>query len=245
MKEEYKYNSVSLLRNSNDGILSTISKKHDKYPFGSFVTYITGRDRSIYFYLSDIAEHTKNLKNNPKGCLTISNKIHLGDKQDSQRLTIIGDLEKVESKNIDFCRERFHFHFPKSKEYDKFHSFHFYKLSPISARWIGGFGKICWLDIEEWISKEEDILWKISENKIIEHMNTDHKNSIISAINSQHNVIDTECEIIFLNKDGYYAKTNKGIVFIQLNQCVKTQEEFRKELVLLAKKYRDKEVNIL
>ena len=40
-------------------ILSTISSKHKGYPFGSFVTYVSGWDRTVFLYLSDLADHTK------------------------------------------------------------------------------------------------------------------------------------------------------------------------------------------
>ena len=48
-------NAVTLYRNKLHGILSTISKVHNDYPFGSFVTFISGQDRSIIIYASDIA----------------------------------------------------------------------------------------------------------------------------------------------------------------------------------------------
>ena len=244
MKKEYNYNSIQLFRTSNDGILSTISKRHQDYPFGSFITYVTGRDRSIYFYLSDIAEHTKNLKNNNKACLTISKKIKLGDKQNSQRLTIIGNLSELDKEEFESCENRYYSFFLESKEYSKFHSFNFYKLEPISARWIGGFGKICWLEIDEWIKNENHIEWKKNEDKIIQHMNTDHHNTIVSSLVSQNQIIDHAAKTIFLTKDGYYAKTNKGIFFVQFDNCTKTEQDYRKELVILAKRYRDKEIKI-
>ena len=192
MNQEFNYNSINLFRNTNDGILSTLSKKIKNYPFGSFVTFITGRDRSIFLYLSDIAEHTKNLKNNSKACLTISKKINYGDKQNSQRLTILGDLIEVNENKISFCKERFHKFFVESKKYSEFHSFKFYQLTPINARWIGGFGKICWLDHLQWSKSEDNIYWKDNEDNIIKHMNEDHQNSIVSSLIAQHNITDTK-----------------------------------------------------
>ena len=63
--KEYDLQAAELFRSSNEAILSTISKKFEGFPFGSYVTYVSGRNRDIYLYASDIAEHTKNLKNNP------------------------------------------------------------------------------------------------------------------------------------------------------------------------------------
>ena len=60
--QKYDLQAAELFRSSNEAILSTVSKKFDGFPFGSYITYVTGRNRCIYLYASDIAEHTKNLK---------------------------------------------------------------------------------------------------------------------------------------------------------------------------------------
>ena len=71
MKDTYELHAAKLLRESNEGVLSTISKKFDGYPFGSFTTFTTDRDRSIIIYASDLAQHTKNLKNDSKASSNI------------------------------------------------------------------------------------------------------------------------------------------------------------------------------
>ena len=106
-KAKYENEATSLMRSSDVAILSTLSKKQDEYPFGSFVTYGSGIDRSIYIYASDIAEHTRNIKNNPKSCLTIFKINNEFDKQNSPRLSIMGDLRKVSEDDINSCKERF------------------------------------------------------------------------------------------------------------------------------------------
>ncbi len=68
----YELSAAYLLRTTTSGILSTISKAYKGYPFGSYVTYISGPDRSIYIYASTLAQHTKNLFKDSKACLTLS-----------------------------------------------------------------------------------------------------------------------------------------------------------------------------
>ncbi len=231
--EEYEYDAINLLRTNNNAILSTISKSKEEYPFGSFVTYVTGKDRTIYLYLSDIAEHTKNFKNNFKSCLTISSINNSGDKQESKRLTLMGNIKSINKENIDMCEERFHNFFPESKKYADFHSFNFYQLNIIHARWIGGFGKICWLDNKEWIASKTE--W--NDQGIINHMNQDHQNTISNALNGQFGFKDDGAKMILLTKDGYYLKSNGKIFFIQFDKVCTTSKEYREELISLAKKY--------
>ena len=47
-KRNFELEAIKLLRTSNEGVLTTISDKFEGYPFGSFITYITDRDRIIF-----------------------------------------------------------------------------------------------------------------------------------------------------------------------------------------------------
>jgi len=237
---KYHFNAVKLLRNSKLGILSTISKKYKDYPFGSLATYVTCRDRSVYFYFSDIAQHTINFKNNKKVCFTIIGNKKNSDLQNNERLSLIGNIYKIDNGEIEYCKDVFHNIFPESKGYEKFHGFNFYRLEINNIRWIGGFGKIAWLESEQW--KKNVPEWTGKENSIIEHMNNDHSNSIISSVHAQHKIKDKKSKMIFITIDGYYVKCSKGIYFIQLEKICNNVKEYRKELVKLAKKYRTFEI---
>ena len=96
----FEFEAAKLLRTSSSGILSTISKSFKGYPFGSYVTYITGLDRSIYIYASTMAQHTKNLFQDSKACITLSRERENDDKQNSQRLTLMGDLTPIEKLSL-------------------------------------------------------------------------------------------------------------------------------------------------
>ena len=99
--------AVSFFRSDKTAILSTISNKHRGYPFGSFVTYVSGWDRTVFLYLSDLADHTKNLKRDHKSCITILKKNENGDIQNSARLTLMGDLEIVPENIQERCNIKF------------------------------------------------------------------------------------------------------------------------------------------
>ena len=236
---EYNYNAVNLLRSCKTGILSTISKMNKNYPFGSFTTFITCRDRTIYFYLSDIAQHTINFTADCRACLTISRETKDNDLQNNERLTLMGDI-KIVKEDLEYCKDKFHAIFPESKKYADFHGFNFYQLEINSVRWIGGFGKIAWLEIEDW--RKNNPQWKNKEDSIINHMNMDHSNSIISSLNAQHLIKGYDAKMIFITIDGYYVECKDGIFFIQLDKKCNTINEYRKELIKLAEKYRHFEI---
>ena len=234
--KDYENDAINLYRSTDTGILSTISKKHNNYPFGSFVTYVTAGSRTSYLYLSDLAEHTKNLRHKSKACLTIFKLNPKGDKQNSERLALMGDLVPVDQLEFENCRERFHQILPDSKAYAKMHDFNFYKIQIKNVRWIGGFGKIAWLDASDW----EDKLprWSKSEVGIIEHMNEDHSDTIVAALKAQHGVDDKTARMVQLTIDGYYLRTKSKLYFIKFSKACHSSKEYKDELISLAKQYK-------
>ena len=235
---EYEKLAINLMRNCREGVLSTVSKKYEGYPFGSFVTFISGADRSIIFYASDIAQHTINLKNNSKACITLFN-LSEGDKQDSARLSLLGDVKKIE-EDIDEISRQFIEFFPESSQYSNMHDFNFYKLDISQVRWIGGFGKIAWLSSTNW--NPTKLKWLKQENSMVKHMNEDHSNSIVSTLNAKLGIKDKCAKMLRLTMDGYYVSSKNKIYFVDFNLPCFTVKQYRDKLVEQAKEYRDFEL---
>ena len=235
---EYEKLAINLMRNCREGVLSTVSKKYEGYPFGSFVTFISGADRSIIFYASDIAQHTINLKNNSKACITLFN-LSEGDKQDSARLSLMGDVKKIDKEVEEISRKFIEF-FPESSQYSNMHDFNFYSLNISQVRWIGGFGKIAWLSSTNWNPIRPK--WLKQEKSMIEHMNEDHSNSIVSALNAKLGIKDKHAKMLRLTMDGYYVSSKNKIYFLDFNLPCFTVKQYRDKLVEQAKEYRDFEL---
>ena len=235
---EYEKLAINLMRNCREGVLSTVSKKYEGYPFGSFVTFISGADRSIIFYASDIAQHTINIKNNSKACITLFN-LSEGDKQDSARLSLMGDVKKID-KDVEEISGQFIEFFPESSQYSNMHDFNFYSLNISQVRWIGGFGKIAWLSSTNWNPIRPK--WLKQEKSMIEHMNEDHSNSIVSTLNAKLGIKDKHARMLRLTMDGYYVSSKNKIYFLDFNLPCFTVKQYRDKLVEQAKEYRDFEL---
>lgn len=234
--KKYELSATNLLRSTNSGILSTISKAYRGYPFGSYVTFITGPDRSIYIYASTLAQHTKNLFKDSKACITLSREKEDDDKQNSQRLTLMGDLEPVNENDKEYIKNRFHTFLPESKKYSKMHDFDFYKLSLHKIRWIGGFGEIAWLKNKNW--KPLSPKWLSTEMQMIEHMNEDHQNVIYSTFKAQHGKADKKAKMIALCVDGYFIESGSEIFYINFDDICLNAKSYRDMLISQAKQYR-------
>jgi len=239
-RKKYELDAVHLYRTTNAAILSTMSNKYEGYPFGSFITYVSDRNRTLFMYTSDIAQHTKNLKSNPKACVTLFKLDTDYDKQNSSRLTLMGDLKTVSNEELDDCQDRFIKFLPESKKYSSMHDFKFYKLVISRVRWIGGFGDIAWLNPKNW--NDEKPKWSKNETMMIDHMNEDHSNVIQSALNAQYGIKDKKAQMIALTIDGYYISSKENIYFINFDKPVYKALDYRKILVKQAKEYRSYEL---
>jgi len=239
-KADYELNAVALFRSSNTAVLSTLSKSTNDYPFGSFVTFVSNSNRDLFIYASDIAEHTKNILNDARACVTICSISKDDDKQTSARLSLIGDLIRVPVAETDACLSRFFKFLPDSERYSRIHGFNFYKLNILKARWIGGFGQIGWLDMKHWATNVPK--WEKSEAAMIEHMNQDHSNVICSALNAHFGIADPNAQMLALCTDGYFILSTGQQYFIPFDQPCYSGSSIRAALVQQAKAYRSFEL---
>jgi putative heme iron utilization protein len=101
-----------------------------------------------------------------------------GDTQAHGRLTLLGRAERVASEELPDARARYLARVPSAASYSEAHDFLFYRVSVEHVRYIGGFGKIFWLDHERFaLDPVRDPLAK-NASRIIEHMNEDHADAL-------------------------------------------------------------------
>jgi heme iron utilization protein len=163
-----------LLTHEGDAVLSTISLDITGYPFGSVTPYCLDSDFIPNILISSIAQHTKNINADPKVSLLINETSKMTNKQSLSRLTYVGEAQKV--TDDEDIKKRYLSYFPAATDYFKTHSFSFYRINPVRLRFIGGFGKIYWIEKE---SLELKNIFSINEElKIVEHMNKDHEHNL-------------------------------------------------------------------
>jgi len=81
--------------------------------------------------------------------------------------------------------------------------------------------------------------WLIEFSKdIIEHMNKDHSNSIVSTLHAQHGVKDKNAKMFKLDINGYYVKSNNKLYFLKFKKNCSSLKKYKTELIRNAKKYR-------
>ena len=134
------------------GILSTISIDVPGYPFGSVTPYCADEECRPLIYISQIAQHTRNILADSRVSLTIiESKGGSDDVQAQGRLTCIADARPIPDIGASVS-ERYFRSFPSARQYSQTHDFAFFRLELIRVRFIGGFGQICWIEPEEFMT---------------------------------------------------------------------------------------------
>ena len=81
--------------------------------------------------------------------------------------------------------------------------------------------------------------------RVIKHMNEDHQSTIVSTLNAQRKIKDPDAKMVELRHDGYFALSNGVRFFLNFEKTCESPEEYKKELVKNAKKYRSYELHQL
>jgi hypothetical protein len=135
------------LKQQYHGVLSTHSVSPADYPFGSVVPFIISHDGYITLYLSELAEHTRNIQHNNKVSLTVLEPPHPQHPGDEKRLTCLGELLALPRSKA--LIEQYLTRFPSNETLFNLPGFQFYQLHMTAIRVIAGFGKIAWVDPEQ------------------------------------------------------------------------------------------------
>ena len=179
MNENVK-KAMRLLHSRAEGILSTHSVDVPGYPFGSLTPYCLDYQFNPVIFISNIAQHTRNINENPRVCLTISEDTSDSEKQAHGRYTYLGEAEWIEKDSDDFqsVSDRYFRYFPSARNYLSTHDFHFYRINFTRGRFIGGFGDIFWIEKKE--GRIANPFSETEEDMILNHMNNEHFDSLVN-----------------------------------------------------------------
>lgn len=221
-----------LVRQSDTAVISTISHNLRGYPFGSVSPYISDNEGRLYFYISDIAQHSKNLTLDSRLSVTVFTKGESGDQNTQARVTVVGDAYLLGDEEAEHALARYCQRYPEAESYSQAHDFKMWRMDIKRVRYIGGFGRIFWLETEEWIS--EDAPWdKTEEDGMIQHMNEDHQDAMSLILKQHHKMEDKTPTMSGILSDGCYFRSGEKNFFVPFKGiCVETSDA-RKQLVQL------------
>jgi putative heme iron utilization protein len=165
----------NLLHRVRTGVLSTLSAQHEGWPFGSLAPFAITKTGDLALVLSDLAEHTKNIRRDPRASLFVSDPPPAeGDPQAGARIALLGRVAEASGDALADARARYIARFGEADDYLAKLDFRVYVLTVEHVRLVGGFGRIAWLaasSVRE--DPRHDPLADAAE-RILAHMNDDH-----------------------------------------------------------------------
>ena len=215
----------ALLLRESFGVLSTISVDVDGYPFGSVTPYCVDRMCHPTIYISPIAQHTRNIVADPRVSLTVIEKSESDDVQAHGRVTYIANA--IEADGDRDLAERYFRYFPSARQYDSTHSFNFFRLELVRARYIGGFGQIFWVDAKHF--SKANPFSSSEEAGIVQHMNRDHLEVI-------HRLVEGESEMVGIDSEGFDILKGDRKIRIPFTAPVRNMAEARAAFVEMARR---------
>jgi putative heme iron utilization protein len=220
-----------LLLHSYQGVLSTHSQYMVGYPFGSVVPFCLDGDGHVIILISDLAQHTKNLKADAHCSLLV-----LGEGDDVQtaaRLTIMANAQAVANTELDAIAQRYYRYFPQSRDFHRVHDFHFWRLTAVKYRYIGGFGRIHWAEP----SLLANPFFGDSEADMVQHMNEDHADALPLYCQLAQIPMPESATIMMVGVDseGFHLRVNERLVYITFPHTVHTPQQVRETLVMMLK----------
>jgi heme iron utilization protein len=165
----------TLVAQISTGTLCTLAIEPAGYPYGSFVTVAFDGGDPV-FLISNLAEHTRNLERDPRASLLVAES-GAADPLANGRVTMLGPCTRV-GNDEGSARGVFLAAHPNAAYYADFRDFGFWRLQVDAVRYIGGYGRMSWIDEAEWHAARPDPLAP-SAAGMIAHMNEDHAQALV------------------------------------------------------------------
>jgi len=231
LNQEVLTDAREVLAGNSHGALSTKSLHLEGHPFGSVVQYCVNDDGHPLIYISTIAQHTINVESDPRCSLLVLN----GPGENVQaeaRVTISGSLVKLEGEHAGLAR--YFRYFPGSETYQEFHDFACYELRPTAVRYIGGFGKIFWIETTEFF--QSNPLDMESRNYVINHMNEQHRHNLKDYLHAYLGIeVEIEPLLIGVDQSGMDIQVGPKTYRVKNTRAILSAQDAHEVLVEMAK----------
>lgn len=148
------------------GVLSTVSKKLEGYPFGSVMPYSMDAAGRPVILISAMAVHAQNLAGDPRSSLLIQAPPSAeGEGLGAARLTLLGKSLKLSQVEARDARPGYLAAHPDARYWVDYADFGFFRLEVEAAYYVGGFGVMGWVEAAEYLAAGPDPL--ASESSVL------------------------------------------------------------------------------
>ena len=158
------------------------------------------------------------------------------DQRDAQiqtqgRITLMGDAEVIADRSA--IGARYLRYFPESESYFQMHDFTFYRIRPVALRYIGGFGRIHWVDSAKYNVPSYPLIEQ--EAGVVEHMNADHLDTMRHYCKFIHQRDVLDVKMLGIDCDGFDVSADGDTLRFDFPEPTLDAQQARAALVALAR----------
>jgi putative heme iron utilization protein len=224
------FEARKLLRAARSGTLATLvhAGVDGGQPFASLVTPACAPDLSLLLLLSDLSEHTRHLRAEPRCSILVCGAAGGGNPQTAPRVTVTGIAEVADDPAL---KARYLAVHPYASLYADFGDFHVWRVRPLGALFVGGFARAVRLRQTE-LTPDPTAIAAImaAEQGIIGHCNTDHPDAL-AAIAEQAG----DWRMVTADVDGTDLTQGERVLRVHWSAPVTDAGGVRTELVRMAR----------
>lgn len=210
----------TVLSHGDIGALATLEA--GGHPYVSLVEFALDQGRPILL-LSDLAEHTKNFKRDPRASLLVS---AFGENPlAEQRVTLVGQVQPVEVDPSVYLKRH-----PRAERYLQLNDFRFYGLEVERVRYIGGFGRMSWMSAAEYREGVSDPV-VAAEKGIVDHMHDDHADALETLFEHYQGGGEGPVTMAEVDRFGYLLRRGSVEVAVPFPSELDCADEVRKALI--------------
>ena len=133
-----------LIAEASRAVLAT--RLPDEWPYASLVLVAADDAGLPLLLLSDLAEHSRNLRLEPRASLLFDGTAGMAQPLEGARLTLLGRIERADEPA---ALARFVARHPDAANWARMSDFRLYRLRPARAHLVAGFGRIAWIEAAE------------------------------------------------------------------------------------------------
>ena len=217
-----------LLRAARAGTLATVINGQ---PFASLVTPACAPDLAVLLLLSNLSEHTRHLRNDPRCSLLVCGSPEGASAQTAPRVTITGLAERVANRAL---KSRYLAVHPYASLYADFGDFGMWRIRPLNAQYVGGFARAARVRSGGLTPDPASVAAvAAAEACIITHCNEDHP-AALAAIAGEPG----DWQMVTADVDGCDLALGERVVRTHWSAPVSDAGGVRAELVRLAREAR-------
>jgi hypothetical protein len=224
------------------GSLSTVSRKHPGWPFGSVMPYGLDEKGRPLFLISTMAMHTQNVLEEPRAALLVTEASGVEDALGAGRVTLMGEVKVVSKEQRAQARELYLARYANAKYWVDYEDFAFYAMDIVDIYFVGGFGVMGWVAAEDYLAAEPDPLAEAA-GRIISHMNEDHGHAMVLLAKAHVGIAASEARMTAVDRLGFHVRltTAEGMRGARIGflREARTAQQAREVLVEMVKQARD------